>query len=555
MSFIAGLFEKRSGTFDSERWYGIGTGFGADASTQAGIPMGPVSSLSYSAVWGCVRNIAEDIGKLPLIVYRRLGDGDRERAENLPVFNILRMSPNPEMGALDFRRTLTSHALLWGNGFAWIQRDALKRPVALYPLRPDRTRVYRRRLGELYYKVTSDTCETVTYEADEILHIRGLSFDGIIGYATAQKAKESWGIMAAAEKFVGSFFGKGSTVGGVLEHPGKLSPEAQKRLRTDWEDMHAGAENANKVAILMEGMKYAATAVNPTDSQLLESRQFSIEEVCRWFRMPPHKVQQLLRATFGNIEHQGLEYVTDCLGAWFVVWEQEIQAKLLQDNKLYAEHLADALMRGDTAGRFDAYNKALTQGWITRDEVRARENMNRIPDGQGKVILVPVNMTTMERVINGTVPQSGTGKTGDTTPEPSPTAPVRALTRVFEEAIGRMIRKESTAARRAAKKPADFTAWRDDFYKDHHATVRDALGPAMDALGELRAGPNYNRQATVHATNQAAESIVNESRSELTAAFAAGASAELEKRINDLCDTWERTRAAKVASSILEAGK
>ena len=546
-AFITNLFEKRSAIDDSRHWKTVDFSM----KTGAGVNIGPNSCLSYSAVYGCVRNIAEDIGKLPLILYRAIPGGGKERATTDPLYNLLRHTPNSEMSALSFRQTITAHAMLWQGGYAWIQRDGLDRPVALWPLRPDRVTAKRRggKLGAVYFEVRSDTGTAVEYDDADIFHIEGLGFDGIQGYALAARAKESFGITAAAEKFAASFFGKGSSLSGVLMHPKLIgTKETRDELRASWEEIHSGPDNANKIAILQEGMTYAQTGIEPNKAQFLESRQFQIEEVCRWFRMPPHKLQHLLRSTNNNIEHQGLEYVTDTLGAWLVRWEQEIKRKLILDPAEDAEHLVDALLRGDTLSRYQAYNLALTMGWIKRDEIRAKENLNPLPDGEGDVILVPINYTTMEKLM--AAPTEPAVKT------PAPADPPAGATRsavirpIFADSIGRMLRKESLAARKAAKKPDEFGAWIAEFYGPHETHVRDALAPGMDASIALRDGPNFNRQRAAEATEKAAKTHCEASMNQLRSAFTMGHRDGLELRVNSLCDKWEKHRAGDFAESL-----
>ncbi len=552
MSILASIFERRSSDAGDRGWHGLGSG--SDLSTKAGVKVGPDSVMSFSAVYACVRNLSEDLGKLPFILYQQTADG-RERAVNDPLYTLLRTTPNPEMTAMNFRQTITAHAMLWRGGYAWIERDQVGRPIALWPLHPGRVSPKRTKTKEkrLYWEVRSEAGKPWTFEDDDMFHIEGLGFEGIIGYSVASRAKESLGIYGAVEQFAATFFGNGSTVSGVLEHPGKLSAEARTLMRGGWEDIHQGSNNAHRVAILQEGTKYAKIGIAPEEAQFLESRQFQIEEVCRWLRVPPHKIQHLARATFSNIEHQGIEYVVDSLGAWFVRWEQETTRKLIMTEGQYAEHLADALLRGDNKSRFEAYGLALSQGWMTRDEIRARENLNPYPDGMGKVPLVPVNMASLANVIAGKVdPAAASDPAKDPAPTPAP-APTRALVRVFEDVAARMIRKESQAARRAAKKPAEFSAWMTEFYADHQVNTRDAFGPAFDSLGELRDGPNFNRQTTATATAAAAEAHCKESRLQLTAALVLpGGSVDLEKRVNGLCDSWERSRPAEFANKVLE---
>jgi len=310
----------------------------------------------------------------------------------------LNYQPNPEMTAIDFRQALTAHVLGWGNAYAEKQTDTRGNIIALWPLRPDRTVPFRDDNKKLWYEVTTDAGGKVYFPAHDILHIHGLSFDGILGYNVISQARESLGLAKATEKFGSSWFGYGAHPSGTLEHPETLSDKSLANLKKSLND-YKGTDKANKLLVLEEGMKFKAITIAPGESQFLETRKFSVTEICRWFRMKPHKIADLERATFTNIEHQNLEYVMDTLSTWFVRWEQALYAKLLTDKEkqkgFYFKHNANAIIRGDIKTRYEAFHLAINDGWLNRNEARALEDMNPV-DGLDEFLL-PLNMETLDR--------------------------------------------------------------------------------------------------------------------------------------------------------------
>lgn len=356
----------------------------------AGVTVTEKTAMSASAVFACVRNIGEDIGKLPLVTYRRVGESGKERARNHPLYRILHDEPNPEMSPIDFRQAVTSCAVLFGRGYAEVERNNDQSVRHLWPLESWRVETKRDKDGTMFYLV--DGVNRI--EARNVLHIRGFTLDGIVGEMVASVGRESLGLTLAAQKFAAKFFGGGARPSGVLEHPGKLGPQAAKNLRASWDEKYSGVENSHGTIVLEEGMKWTSVSTQPNEAQMIETRQFQVEDVARWFRMPPHKIQHLLRSTFSNIEHQAIEYVQDTLMPWLVRWEQEAARKLfVGESEYFAEHLVDALMRGDMASRYNAHNVAIQGGWKTRNEAREAENLNPLPGLDDP--LSPLNMTSV----------------------------------------------------------------------------------------------------------------------------------------------------------------
>lgn len=350
----------------------------------------PATALGLMAVWACVRVIAEDVASLPLITYRRRGRG-RERATDHPLYRLLHDEPNPEIGSMQMREMMQAHLCLWGNAYAEIQ-VAGGRPVALWPVHPSRVTVRRDPSG-IRYTIRLPDGASVVLGQERVLHVMGLSLDGLVGLSPISYARQALGLGLSTQEFAAAFFARGAAPSAVLEHPGTLSMEAHERLRADFERLHAGLSNMQRIAVLEEGMKLSKWGIPMEDAQFLEQRQFTVEEVCRLYRMQPHKIADLRRATFSNIEHQAIEHVVDTVRPWLVRWEQAINRSLLRPEEkgvLYVEHLVDGLLRGDIESRYRAYAIGRQWGWLSVNDVRALENMNPV-DG-GDEYLTPLNM-------------------------------------------------------------------------------------------------------------------------------------------------------------------
>lgn len=381
--------------------------------TTSGMYVNPVSAMTLATYYACLRNISEDIGKLPLFVYQRQARGKRRAADH-PHYTLLHDAPNADMSAMTFREVLTHHALAWGNGFAEIVWDSrMEFATALIPIHPSRVRVSRD-AGQLVYDIAGgdvsipDTHYTglVRLQQENVLHVRGLGAEGYTGYSVVQLAAESLGLSLAAQSFGAAFFGNGASIGAILTHPHTLSESAVQRLRESWQTIYGGPGNAMKVAILEEGMTYEKLGMPPNDAQFLETREFQVREVARWFRMPPHKVGDLAEATYSNIEHQALEYVTDTLLPWLTRWEQELKRKLFPDDDYFAEHAVQGLLRGDQAARASFYKDLFGMGALSPNEIRSLENFNEIgPVGDEKFI-AQNNYATINQVVGLAVPEA-----------------------------------------------------------------------------------------------------------------------------------------------------
>lgn len=499
------------------------------------------SALKFSTLFACVRNIADDIAKLPLHLYQRI-EGGKERIANHPLERLLNVQPNPEMSAIDFRDTLTHHLLLWGNGYAFIERLPDRTVVSLWPLRPDRVKPYRsEKDGEIWYNITNAVGGIIPYPNDDILHIRGLGFDGLLGYNVIQYAGESIGAAQAVEEFGSRFFGQGTNIGSALEHPGSLSNKAYERLKK-WVEGHEGLADSHKNMILEEGMKFNKTVIPPDAAQFLETRKFSVPEICRWFRMPPHKVHDLEKATFSNIEHQAIEYVIDCLLTWLIRWEQWLGIKLLDGSPdMFFEHLVSGLLRGDIKSRYEAYNIARNMGMLNVDEIRAFENLNPLPDEKGQIYLQPLNMVEVGGIGIQALPE----KSPKRSRQKPATKNLAAFDVVFGDIIDRLARKEAKAIRKAIRKPESFGKWIYEFYAKHIELVERQLTPAMLAYFE---------------TNEIEENATETSRTAATE-YCKRAIGDLLALKNDegeilaLADKWEKGKDYKIDLKIKEIAR
>lgn len=362
--------------------------------TVSGEHVSPEGAMRLSAVWACVRVRSEDVGKLPCILYRRLPDGGKQRAVEHKLYTLIRDRPNPRQTAFEFRQMMQAQKDLRGNAYALKEYDGRGQVVALWPVCSEHVAVLQTPDGrELFYRISIPGHEPETIPSEGIIHLRGLSLDGKIGLSPIAYHRETIGLAMAAEKYGAAFFGNSAQPSGALKVPTVLSPEASKALRESWENKFKGANNAKKIAIFDGGMEWVQTGMDNTDAQYLETRSFQNREIWRMYRMPPHKVGDLDKATNNNIEHQGLEYVTDCLMSELVSWEQTLARDLLSATEMteyFFEFLVDALLRGDLPSRFAAYAIARNWGIFSVNDCLDRENMNRVPNGD--IRLQPLNM-------------------------------------------------------------------------------------------------------------------------------------------------------------------
>ncbi len=367
-------------------------------STSSGKTVNERTAMQTTAVYACVRILAETIASLPLHTYINTENG-KEKAMDHPLYPLLSSSPNPEMTSFVFRETLMGHLLLWGNSYSQIIRDGRGKIIAIYPLLPDKMTVSRSEKGEIYYVYNKEGHDYILRK-EEVLHIPGLGFDGLIGYSPIAMAKNAIGMAIATEEYGAKFFANGANPGGVLEHPGIVKDP--QRIRDSWNSVYQGTSNAHRVAVLEEGMKFSPIGIPPEQAQFLETRKYQTEEICRIFRVPPHLVGDLERATFSNIEHQSISFVVHTIRPWLVRIEQSINKSLFTDEekkKYFVSFVVEGLLRGDYESRMRGYSIGIQNGFMSPNDIRRLENLNPIPSEEGgNTYMVNGNMLKLKDV-------------------------------------------------------------------------------------------------------------------------------------------------------------
>lgn len=440
----------------------------------AGVRVDEHVAMTYSAVFACVAVIADSLSMLPWRVYRH--DGDSRVAETGHQVNrLLTRRPNEEMTPMVFKETLLGHALLWGNGYAELERNGRGDVVNAWILTPDRVNPDRDGRGRLVYEVANGQAPNTTLRPEHCYHLRGLGWDGIRGYSVVSLARETISLGLATQEFGAAFFGNGAWTGGVITqeagHGKPLGTAGVRNLLSTWNRKNKGARNSFKTEFLDAGMKYQAIGVPPEDAQFLETRNHQVLDVCRWFRVPPHKLAQLERATHTNIESQNIEFVTDCLMPWATRMEEEGNAKLFIDGEddLYTKFNMNALLRGDSKARAELYKTLWGVGAYDIDEIRALEDKNPLPNGIGKLRMVPMNHISVESAYRdgGTVRER---RVED-----------RRAELLLDEPAARLARKECNMLERVIQRGAD--AAPDGFYEAHLAHLVQTFRGIGQVLG------------------------------------------------------------------------
>lgn len=440
----------------------------------AGVRVDEREALKYAAVWACIRIISESIAVMPWETMRQVGEM-RERQTAHGVYRLLRRRPNSEMTAFVFKRTLVSHAVSWGNGYAEIERNNMGEPIALWPITPDRVTPDRDTLGKLVYRVRNPDGSEIIIPASDMFHLPGLGFDGIQGYSVIHMARESISLGMATEQFGAAFFGNGAQPGLVItqkEGTKSLTKEAVDNLIATFTKKNQGAARAGKVNYLDAGMSVTPVGIPQKDAQFLETRKFQILEICRWYRVPPHKLAELDRATFSNVEDQGLDFVIDTLLPWVTGMEEEADAKLFKvsEGDYYTKLNMNVYMRGDSQARKEYYTAMFDRGVFSIDDILAMEERNPLPNGIGKLRMVPMNFVSVETAFaNG-----GSGKGAERTPQQT-----KAL---WLDVAHRMVTKEMKAMERIADKE-DAKAEAQRFYESHHKHIAEAFAAVAEFDG------------------------------------------------------------------------
>ena len=364
------------------------------------------TAIQVSAVYACVRVIAETVASLPFSVFEQDKTGSQKALDH-PLYRILHDEPNTEMTSFVWREAMLTHLLLWGNSYSQILRAGRGNIVGLYPLLPDHMEVDRDDKGKLTYTYSTTNGQTVKLRPEDVLHIPGLGFDGIMGYSPIAIERNAVGLSIAAEEFGGKFFGNGATPSGILTHPNTV--KNPKALRESWMEAYGGSSNANRVAILEEGMTFTRISMPNNEAQFLETRKFQVEEICRIYRVPPHMIADLEHATFSNIEHQSIDFAVHTIRPWLVRIEQAINRALFSEKekgRFYCQFNLDGLMRGSYKERMEGYSIARQNGWMSANDIRQLENQNPIPDEDGgNAYLVNGNMISVRRAAQNLAPE------------------------------------------------------------------------------------------------------------------------------------------------------
>lgn len=436
----------------------------------------PEISLTVSAVLAAFTILTEDLSSLPLLLYERQGR-NKFRAYGSPYYRLMHDQPNPEHTSMIFREFIIGHLLAWGNFFGQLITDRRGDVVEVWPLRPDKMSV-KRLDGERVYLYTLPDGKPRAFLSDEILHIPAFGFDGLIGYSRIALARNAIGLAISTEKFGSKLFANNAQPGHMYKHPGKLSDPAFKHLQ-DSLDERKGVDKSHMPIILEEGLSIEKLGIDPDDAQFLETRKFQVGEVARIFRVPPHMIGDVDRSTSwgSGIDAQEQGYVNHTLRPWAKRTEEHLNLRILPEAERaakYYEHLMDGLLRGDIATRYAAYVSAITNGFMSRNEARERENMN--PRRGLDAILMPLNMTTVN---TGAELEQGT-------------AAQQALDPLWRDAIARVLKREVNdlggASRRLQVKGqlAEFAQWLDQFYHvDHPAFIRKQFAPILAAQARL----------------------------------------------------------------------
>ncbi len=489
----------------------------------SGMRVNRKTALTYSAIWRGVRLIAGDVGKIPLFVYKRDGES-LLRAKKHPAYRLLKIEPNEEMTPFTFKQTLVGHAILQGNAYAYIERSAAGDPINLWPLLPDRT--WPVRVNKvLYYTTQLDSGELLKLDKNDVLHIKNLGYDGLVGYSMLEKARESIGLGLATARYTSKFFRNNANPSILIEVPGIMPPEAQREFLRQWEKMHAGVDNAHRPAIITNGGVAKPFSISAKDAQLLESRQFEIREIANWIGVPPHKLGDSSRTAYNSLEQENESYLSESLDPWLVAIEEECEKKLIDkrdqlEESYDVEFKRAAFLRADIRSRFQAYALGINNRFMRPNEVRQMENLN--PYEGGDEILIPLNMGNPggnpQAKPSDAVPAKGTEK------DSARAASIRA---VVEDACTRAINRLAFHAKRSAEKPATFLRSIDEL-RTQAAAATGILLPAAGLFSENLASA---KTLAARAIGEFVETIHEEL---LAASECKGA--ELSKRVADVVE-------------------
>lgn len=478
---------------DERQWQPMG--FMSDL-TSSGIRINPQNALTLSAYFAGIRIISEDIAKLPFVTFRRLDRG-KEPAPEHPVYPLLKSAPNENMASMSFREAMTANAISWGGGFALIKRNGRGVPQRLDIVHPSRVKVDIDARGRTFYEVglnkTKTSIETVVVRQANMFHLHGVSDDGTNGYSVARFGAESFGRAIAQDRFASSFFRSGSSPKGAIRFAKKFRDnEELERLRSQWQETYSGEAGWHKPIILEQGAEWQSITIPPEDAQMIESSNFSVNEVARWFRIAPHKLAQMSEATFSNIEQQSIDHVNDTLMPWMTRWEEESERKLfaLDSANFFARHNVEELLRGDSAARSEFLRQMFNIGAMSQNDVRERNDMNPIGP-EGDIYYVPAQLLRSEDAAAGqvTVNEQVIPDGQADGFENDENEPRQEFFDLLKQALLGPDKKERLATTNAVKKFGDdskgFDAWWFSFRSLHAQYIFDAVSPVARSISGL----------------------------------------------------------------------
>lgn len=523
-------------------WYGE-----SSHSPSAGVKVNETTAMTYSAVWCATRILSETIASLPAVLFRRYARGQKERAEYSPLFKIFHDSPNEDMDSFTFWEMMSCWLVNAGNAYAEKQIDGAGQVIGLWPIHPSRVSIPRREKNDpLVYQVRSDNEPESYIPSDLMFHIVGpLSDDGLTGKGVIAQARESIGMGLATEQYGAGFFGNGATPGGVITIPDLLDDGAARRMRHDWKQIHSNRHNPHNIAILEQGSTYTKIGVPPEDAQFLQTREHNITEIARWYRVPPHMLGDLSRATFSNIEQQSLDFVKSSVVSWLRRIECAANRQLIDSDSEFLKFVVEGLLRGDSVGRSAFYVSMINTGVFSINEVREKEDMNPIDGGDTR--LIPMNMNAVNEPEGSSAGNEPDPLRESTNPiDPFDIERVREhLRKGLEQTISRMLTKERNAATRAAKNPREFLTWLDAFYEKHLGTFADAVAFQIDACNAV--GTNLSTEKFSRDHCEASRlSLLDSSECQ---------SSELEDSVALCVDSWTGRAATEAASVFADLDK
>ncbi len=462
--------------------------WGGGGRTKAGVDVTEETALTLSAFWRGVNLLCNTMAKVSQHVLRDDGDGGWLRDREHFAYPLVRRKPNPEMTADVYRKTIQGHALTWGNGYSYIYRDEAARATEIYPLMPNCTRPGR--IGDTLVYFTKIGGEPRTLLAENVLHIRGLTWNGICGYNLVEQARESIGASIGVRQFGSGFFGRGANAAGILQIPRGLGEDEEKRLRETFDEKHATLGNAHKAILLEDGAKFIPLTIPPEHAQFLQTKEFDLLEIANWLGVPQHKLGHSARTSYASLEQENQAYLDDSVEPWFITWESEMNDKLLteeekENDSHRIEFFRDALTRVDLKTTVDVLTTELNNGGISLNEYRKARNRPAYPAEIGDQIRRPANIVNEGEQVQVKAPpeQQHDGGDGDTGAEsgqdPKPTGAQRLVAR---DGVERIVRRIGQQARKAAKDDATFCAWVDAFDVDNHKVCAEILLPTVACL-------------------------------------------------------------------------